>query len=111
MIDQRQQAGQRAETIARSMNDLAIKRMNGRRRRSSLIPGNHHGRRPTVDDPLREADPARAGRHRLRELAAWYRRFAERAGNPVIWEARLRTAEELDAEADRIEGGPRSALD
>jgi hypothetical protein len=39
-----------------------------------------------------------------RELAAWYREQAERAENPVIWEARLRTAEELDAEADRIEG-------
>jgi hypothetical protein len=38
----------------------------------------------------------------LRSLAAWYREFAERAGNPVIWEARLRTAEELTAEADRL---------
>ena len=38
----------------------------------------------------------------LRKLAAWYREFAERAGNPVIWEARLRTAEELTAEADRL---------
>jgi len=25
---------------------------------------------------------------KLRELAAWYREFAERAGNPAIWEAR-----------------------
>jgi hypothetical protein len=40
---------------------------------------------------------------RLRELAAWYRVFAERAGNPVIWEARLRTAAELEREADRLE--------
>ena len=40
---------------------------------------------------------------RLRELAQWYRAFAERAGNPVIWEARLRTAEELEQEADRLE--------
>lgn len=29
--------------------------------------------------------------------------FAERAGNPVIWEARLRTAKELEWEADRLE--------
>jgi hypothetical protein len=43
---------------------------------------------------------------RLRELAAWYREQAERAGNPVIWDARLRTAEELETEADRIEGKP-----
>jgi hypothetical protein len=40
---------------------------------------------------------------KLRELAMWYRAFAERAGNPAIWEARLRTAEDLDAEAKWIE--------
>jgi hypothetical protein len=40
---------------------------------------------------------------RLRELAAWYREFAERADNPTIWEARLRTAEDLEAEAERLE--------
>jgi len=39
----------------------------------------------------------------LRRLAVWYRAFAERAGNPAIWEARLRTAEDLDAEAHRLE--------
>lgn len=39
----------------------------------------------------------------LRELAAWYRGFAARAANPVIWESRLLTAEDLDAEASRIE--------
>jgi hypothetical protein len=43
---------------------------------------------------------------KLRELAAWYREQAERTENTVIWDARLRTAEELDAEADRIEGKP-----
>ena len=40
---------------------------------------------------------------RLRELAHWYRDFAERAGNPVIWDARLRTAKELEHEANRLE--------
>ena len=40
---------------------------------------------------------------RLRELASWYRELAERAGSPVIWEARLLTAEDLVAEAERIE--------
>jgi hypothetical protein len=40
---------------------------------------------------------------RLRELASWYRDFAERAGSPAIWEARLRTAKELEAEADFVE--------
>lgn len=41
---------------------------------------------------------------KLRELAAWYREFAERAGNPAIWEGRLRMAEDLDDEAERISG-------
>ena len=40
----------------------------------------------------------------LRALAAWYRKFAERAGNPVIWESRLLMAESLEAEADHVEG-------
>ena len=40
---------------------------------------------------------------KLRDLAAWYREQAERAENPVIWDARLRTAEDLENEADRIE--------
>jgi hypothetical protein len=40
---------------------------------------------------------------KLRELASWYREFAERAGNPMIWESRIRTAEDLDAAAERIE--------
>jgi hypothetical protein len=39
----------------------------------------------------------------LRDLAAWYREFAERAGNPAIWQARLSTAEDLEAEAVRVE--------
>jgi hypothetical protein len=41
---------------------------------------------------------------KLRELASWYRDFAERTANPMIWEARLHIAEDLEAEADRIEG-------
>jgi len=44
------------------------------------------------------SDPAK-----LRALAAWYREFAERTGNPMIWECRLHTAEDLDAEAARLE--------
>lgn len=39
----------------------------------------------------------------LRDLAVWYRALAARAGNPVIWEARLLTAYDLDAEASRID--------
>jgi hypothetical protein len=35
----------------------------------------------------------------LRKLAAWYRAFAERTDNPVIWEGRLATAAALEQEA------------
>ena len=40
---------------------------------------------------------------RLRELACWYRGLAERTANPTIWDARLRTAEDLEAEAVRLD--------
>lgn len=39
----------------------------------------------------------------LRKLAAWYRDLAARAGNSAIWEARLRTAEDLEDQAHRLE--------
>jgi hypothetical protein len=44
-----------------------------------------------------------ANPERLRELACWYRGLAERTANPTIWDARLRTAEDLEAEAVRLE--------
>jgi hypothetical protein len=50
-----------------------------------------------------------AEQRRLRELAAWYREFAERTDNPVIWEGRLRTAEKLEEAADRLEKGTTQA--
>jgi hypothetical protein len=40
---------------------------------------------------------------KLRDLASWYREFAERAENPAIWDSRLRTAEELEREAGNLE--------
>jgi hypothetical protein len=40
--------------------------------------------------------------HRLRQLALWYRELAERTANPAIWEGRLRTAERLEREAERL---------
>lgn len=40
---------------------------------------------------------------KLRELAAWYREFAERAGNSLIWESRLLLAEDLEREAERVD--------
>ncbi len=39
----------------------------------------------------------------LRKLALWYREFAERAGNPAIWESRLLMAEDLEEEAEYID--------
>jgi hypothetical protein len=42
---------------------------------------------------------------KLRELAAWYREYAERAENPAIWDARLRTAEDLEREAEAMRFG------
>ena len=60
----------------------------------------------TADATDRASTEARhEKRRRLRELAYWYREFAERAGNPVIWEARLRTAKELERKADTL-GAP-----
>jgi hypothetical protein len=53
-----------------------------------------------MEDPLK-----------LRELAAWYREFAEKTGNPSIWEARLRTAEDLEREAERLEQRQTVALE
>jgi len=47
--------------------------------------------------------PELASANELRKLAEWYRQFAERAGDPRIWEARLLTAEKLETEADRLE--------
>ena len=51
---------------------------------------------------LADAEPSAKARM-LRELAAWYRVLAVRAGNPVIWESRLHTADDLEAEASRID--------
>jgi hypothetical protein len=48
---------------------------------------------------------------KLRELAAWYREFAEKTANPSIWEARLRMAEDLEQEAGRLEQRQAAALE
>jgi hypothetical protein len=42
---------------------------------------------------------------KLRELAAWYREFAERA-EPTIREARLRIAEQLERDTHLLEQKP-----
>ena len=51
-----------------------------------------------------KGDPdAAASPQDLRALAVWYREFAERTQNPAIWEARIRTAEELEMNAQALE--------
>ena len=40
----------------------------------------------------------------LRQLAAYHRKLAESTGDLRLREARLRTAQDLDARADRIDG-------
>jgi hypothetical protein len=57
----------------------------------------------STDEPQGPVELGMESPHRLRRLAAWYRDFAERAGNPVIWKARLMTAKRLDQEPDRLE--------
>jgi hypothetical protein len=54
------------------------------------------------------ADSTQSDPTRLRELASWYRDFAERAGSPAIWEARLRTARKPEAKGDLVERTLRS---
>jgi hypothetical protein len=39
----------------------------------------------------------------LRALATWYREYAETAGNPMIWDYRLTTAEDLERQASDLE--------
>jgi hypothetical protein len=51
-----------------------------------------------MNRPIGAPDP-----DKLRELAAWYREFAERAGSSAISESRLRIAGELEEEADLLE--------
>jgi hypothetical protein len=47
--------------------------------------------------------PVKARARMLRKVAVWYRAMALPADNSVIWEARLRAAEDLDAEDRRLE--------
>src|SRR5436309_10962165 len=54
---------------------------------------------PTEGSPV-PGDTREAAR--LRELALWYRVFAERAENSTISESRVHMAEELEREADRV---------
>jgi hypothetical protein len=63
-----------------------------------------------TDTVMMSNDCSIAEARRLRELADWHRAYAERAGNPAIWDARLRTAEDLEAEAAGIERSRRNVV-
>ena len=65
-----------------------------------FVEGNQERGAGAMENPLK-----------LRELAAWYREFAEKTANPSIWEARLRMAEDLEQEAARLEKRQEPALD
>ncbi len=49
---------------------------------------------------IRSENPAK-----LRQLAAWYRDYAERANAPWVCEGRLQTAEDLERHATLLEAG------
>ena len=95
---------QRAAAIAGGeCGDPAVARLNIEFYRSLLAGDIADGERGAIAGLLTEAEQALDGQHAMRELARWCRAFAERAASPALWEARLRTADDLDAEADRIE--------
>jgi hypothetical protein len=54
-------------------------------------------------------DPAVENPQKLRELAAWYREYAERASAPWVREGRLRTAACLEHQAAMLENTRRLA--
>jgi hypothetical protein len=94
---------QRAEAISGVQEDPAIIRMNVERYRAVLQSAADPVERQTIQGLLSQSEHALNAHGTPRELAAWHRSFAERAGNPAIWEARLQMAEDLEAEAERLE--------
>lgn len=101
---------QRAEAIARLIQDDFILHSNAERDPSILNSKEFTDTDGHVPEgQLTEPEQALNGDQTLRQLAAWYREFAEKAGDPGIWDARLRMADDLDAEADRIDRGHRSS--
>jgi hypothetical protein len=94
---------QRAEALSRMNKASAIIEMSTLRHRSAVRAKADQGGQESVLNLRRQSEDALDTPSTLRELAAWYRMFAEKAGNPAIWEARLNTAEDLEAEADWVE--------
>lgn len=94
---------QRAEAISRIAEEPERAKMNIEGYRSILRSQADDGHRQTIQSRLSRAEESLDAHGTLRELADWYRNFAERAGNPAIWEARLNMAEDLEAEAERLD--------
>lgn len=94
---------QQAEAIGRMAADSADIGTHDERHQPPPATNFNDGERRTVNDPPAQPEQALDGTRTLRDLANWYRCYAERAGNPVIWEARLQMALDLEAEADGIE--------
>jgi hypothetical protein len=67
------------------------------------VANTNNGERGAVNHLRAEAEQTLDGARTLRRLAEWYRSYAERAGNPAIWEARLQMAADLEVEAEGIE--------
>jgi hypothetical protein len=55
------------------------------------------------DRPAASSNEATRSSAELRVLAAWYRDYAEAAGNLMIWDHRLSTAEDLERQASKLE--------
>jgi hypothetical protein len=95
---------QGAEAIGRDAGGDPVEARDGAlRSRPILGPELPDGERRTSERLLDQAEDAPNGHQLLRQLACWYREFAERTRSPIIWDARLLLAESLDEEAERIE--------
>jgi hypothetical protein len=94
---------ERAEVIARVAEDPSVELLSVQRYHDML--GSNWGAigREAADEPCDQRRQALNKYHELVALARWYREFADRAGSPHIWEARLRMAEDLECEAHRVE--------
>jgi hypothetical protein len=71
---------QRAEALSRMNKDLAKIQISTQRYRSAVRAKADQGGQETVLNLRRHSEYTLATPGRLRELAAWYRTFAERAG-------------------------------
>jgi hypothetical protein len=72
-------------------------------RRCDIAPDEVTSMNSHSDGPAVTSHDATRTSAELRVLAAWYRDYAEVAGNPMIWDYRLNTAEDLERQASKLE--------